>query len=301
VNFAKKLRDVVASNFVEIARADEDAAPRHDAAEEAKESRPARQPERTMGVAPAAPTASDDSEQPLIAVQPSVENAPRASWAEHDLTEFIAADGTVDFDRVLAGANLPRIGFTAEQVAKVLAALPSDLPMHVKRLTLKATLEAVDRNAVIDPQDVVADAMLKKMHVGQYRDALRTYVETLLQGNAAKIERLQDEISRLKAASEAAEQKHHAAESACDGQMSLMENVVVFFQSEAASVQPHASGETEENEDELPPFMRDDAVFRMLGLEPASEGNEVGESQETAPTASKPGRKSERFAVADKV
>src|SRR5262245_11820146 len=106
------------------------------------------QPAHAPAAGPAQPAIE---ESPSPEVLPPAETAPHA-WAEQDPTEFIGADGAVDFDRMFAGANLPHVGFTAEQVAKVLAALPNDLPMQVKRLTLKATLEAVDRDAVIDPQ-----------------------------------------------------------------------------------------------------------------------------------------------------
>jgi hypothetical protein len=286
VNFARKLRDVVASNFIEIARTDEDAAG-------SREQHP-----RPAGLeSPTAP------EQPAPVIPAREVSIPKATWAEQDLTGFVGADGAVDFDRVLAGANLPRLGFTAEQVAKVLAALPNDLPMHVKRLTVRATLEAADREIVIDPQDVVADAMLKKVHVAQYRDALRAYVETVRRENGAEIERLQAEIERLKGASEAAEQKRRAADIACGERMTLMEQVVVFFQTEAPPVQT-ASGvdDIEDGDDEeLPPFMREDAVFRMLGLDPAPADAGASDGDEAVPTAGKARKGSGRFAVAHNV
>jgi hypothetical protein len=292
VNFAKKLRDVVASNFIEIARTDEDAdRSRVSAPEEYLPAQPA----------PSAPPEPPVTAEPAPAVRPVADSAPHADWTGQDLTEFVGADGTVDFNRVLSSANLPHLGFTAEQVAKVLAALPNDLPMQVKRLTLKATLEAVDRNTVIDPQDVVADAMLKKMHVAQYRDSLRAHVEMLRQDNAAKIVGLQTEIDRLKAASESAEQKRRVAETACDEQMALMEQVVVFFQSETAQNLSAAGSTSDEDEEELPPFMRDDAVFRMLGLDPAPDDAEAEDGKEAVPAAGKAQKRTGRFAVADNI
>jgi hypothetical protein len=229
----------------------------------------------------------------------------------YDPLPLMGANGVVDFERLVREANLPAVRFSAEQASKILSALPDDLPMRVKRMTVKATLDAVDPTAVIAPEDVVADAMLKKMHIAQYREALgekvsaqKAAIEADIALTRAEIEaeiaRMEKEIVRRQEAIAALEQSKQRAVEECGKRIHQMEEVVLFFQAEAAAAEPAVpvssiatatanapAPNTPEAEDELPPFMRDSAVYRLLGLEEKSE-------KETEEADEERGRRSRR-------
>jgi hypothetical protein len=232
----------------------------------------------------------------------------------YDPLPLLGTGGSVDFERLMREANLPAVRFSAEQASKILGALPDDLPMRVKRMTVKATLDAVDPTANVAPEDVVADAMLKKMHIAQYREALaekvgeqRSSIEADIARMRADIEaeiaRMEREIVRRHEAIAALELTRHRAAEECGKRIHQMEQVVLFFQAEAAAAEPViavakassvATTTTAPNEpdaeDELPPFMRDSAVYRLLGLEDTTEksgGDDDEASEERRPRSRK--------------
>lgn len=239
-------------------------------------------------------TVSEPPVAETVSAVPAVSTERMDQYAVgYDPLPLLGTNGAVDFDRLVREANLPAVRFTAEQASKILAALPDDLPMRVKRMTVKATLDAVDPTAVIAPEDVVADAMLKKMHIAQYREALgekvsaqKAAIEADIALTRAEIEaqiaRLEKEIVRRQESIVSLEQARQRAAEECGKRIHQMEEVVLFFQAEAAAAEPAAPVSTiataaasapsvAEPEDELPPFMRDSAVYRLLGLEEKDE------------------------------
>ncbi len=348
MNFAKKLRNAVANNFIEIARNDErpevvaDRANEYDPyptklppAEETFAKKPdlsladsvpgatarkaaapsalyansaeAQIPEAVVVVAPESvdegtradeeeENASDSPSPEIPEEQVSPEITP---FDGRNLTRFVSETGTVDVVGMLAGAGLPPVPFSAEKAARIIAALPSDLPMKMKRLTVKATLDALDKN--IAPQDIVSDAVLKRMHMAQMRDALTEQFETehtQAQREAARLQaeaerefaRLQAEAQAQLARAQQVERQRDGANRAFGDAIAQIEQVVFFFQPEEEAPQTPVS------EEELPPFMRGDTVKKLLkmeGDESAIEGiNELSFSERRS-------RSRRRISVAD--
>ena len=330
MNFAKKLREVVASNFIEIAKTEGDRPAVNDT--HTPEIDRASTPQY-MDVRPALPAAAPEfralqkeeiaapfeeaaDANAIIAQTGEVPNkaaeatggtsavAPLST--KRTAIEWVAPNEPVSIDAILSEANLPHVAFAAEQAAKVLSALPNDLPLQVKRLTVKATLDAVDRSRAIDPKEIVADAMLKKGHLTLYRDEFRAKVEALHQEaddeTAAIRQQIEQEMARLKAESErlktlktAIDRKRRAVELAADERMAQMEQVIVFFQSELASeLDRQATARPTDSEEELPSFMRDDAVFRMLGLESTDDDTERDPAPSDEPSTNGVARRTRR-------
>jgi hypothetical protein len=258
------------------------------------------------------PTPLTLSEAAAPAAAASSERMDRYS-AGYDPLPLLGTGGAVDFERLMREANLPPVRFSAEQASKILSALPEDLPMRVKRMTVKATLDAVDPTAAIAPEDVVADAMLKKMHIAQYREALgdkvaeqRAAIEAEIARTRAEIEaaiaRMEREIVRRQEAIAALELTKHRAAEECGKRIQQMEQVVLFFQAEAVAADPAtpvaniatataAAPSAPESEDELPPFMRDEAIYRLLGMD---EKDAKAAEDESSEGGEERGRRSRR-------
>lgn len=180
-----------------------------------------------------------------------------------DPMSFVNSDGSLDFARMLKAADIPPVSFTAEQALKLITALPEDLPMRVKRTTVKATLEAVSPTTADDARDVVADAMLKRVHVGQFRDALSERLETELRNRNEEMTRLRAELERLGGEVVEFQRRQKVVVEACDQHIHQFQQVVLFFQTEEAGA-PAVTQSADD--DEIPPFMREDTVFRLLGM-----------------------------------
>ncbi|MDX1932223.1 MAG: hypothetical protein SFU56_06435 [Capsulimonadales bacterium] len=305
MNFAKKLREVVASNFIEIAKTEEnDASPRR-TPDIDRVSPPAYMdaPPPPPVVPPVVPVTSEsgtiapdnDTDHPANEVAAETTTVPETVVAEpvpvsveppvsaparRNLLALVAPHEPVDLERILQEARLPQVPFSAEQAAKVLAALPADLPLQVKRITVKATMEAVERTRAIEPQELVADAMLKKAHLSDYREEFHGHVEALHQETDLEIERLQAEIERLRQLKASFDRKKRALNQAADERIAQMEQVIVFFQSEVAQELEQAKPLTVDDDEELPPFMRDDSVMKMLGMETAAAAPEGANNEE---------------------
>jgi hypothetical protein len=351
VVFIKKLKEVVASNFIEIAKSEEEiavpsttkampeidraVAPSYMETAPPVVSLPRRQetPIETV-VVTKEPDSAPIEETPVEAIvshvaavasslvksepEPVLPSPPPVATSRRSLLEIVAPNSPVDLEGIIREANLPSVPFVAEQAAKVLSALPADLPLQVKRLTVKATMEAVERDRTIDSQEIVADAMLKKGHLSNYREEFRAKVDALhreteleLAEVKAQIERevarLQVEAERLNALKVSYDRKMRAMELATDERIAQMEQVIVFFQSEfARELDQQVIDRHNTEEEELPPFMRDDAVFRMLGLEKeTAQTDDEGEASEepilNGSTVKRSRSNRRRFAVAENV
>lgn len=191
-----------------------------------------------------------------------------------DPMAYVNSDGTLDFPRFLKASNLPAVAFTAEQALKIITALPEDLPMRVKRSTVKATLQAVSPETVEDASDVLADAMLKRVHVGQLRDALAEHVEIEIRQRNEEIVRLRSELDRVSNEATEYQRRQKLFAESCENYINQFHQVVLFLQTEETNSQPVI--QTVE-EDEIPPFMREDTVFRLLGINDSENSSETTE------------------------
>lgn len=279
MRFAKKLREVVANNFLEIARPEE-APPARKADASFDDYDPSTwreqiMPEQTLPESVLSTTTADEDDVSAAEVEttevPLTESSAEADTPQEDaplplptlqsgreLLSYVSDSGVIDLLGLLAGAELPPVAFGAEKAAQIVSALPNDLPMRVKRVTVKTTLEAVNRN--IDANDIVSDAVLKKMVIGQARDALAEQFSVMQKNAQDEIARLQAEIVRLRGFDEQTEKRCRVADKSFAETLDQMEQVIFFFQPEEQVV------ETPATEDDLPPFMRSDNVARLLKL-----------------------------------
>jgi len=307
VSLAKKLRDVVAANFVEIARPEKEAetakTPHVDAGSDWSTPTIGRleddlsdSPENRAAVNA---VESDDELAARVGVTTDQLNAVRgvmsatigsanaagpSDSAEATLAELsatsdpmnlIADDGSINFDAVFIRTEVPRSStFTAEQALNMLLSMPSDLPLRVKRLTVKATLDAVGQAVGATPADIVADAERKKGGLNQYIEELEARAEASRIEKEEEMDRLRTLITDIESSIKATTKKKNEAIVATRNRMEQFDQVVAFFA--ASEPEPVASYEDddEENEGEMPSFLQDDTVMRLLGINKAENGDE---------------------------
>lgn len=313
MSFAKKLKQVVAANFIEIATSDDRAAAT--AARPEGEAAAAEPLDRVYAAAPpepehlaAGPAAATDhagnglspyAHEDGGAAASLAEDAPvtPAEEAEPDeepappLGDMVGEEGDVDFERVYAHYELPASRFTAEQALTMLSTMPRDLSLRVKRLTVKATLDAIGGTIGATPETISEDARAKRALLERY---IADLDEETVEVRARISERIQDlerQVEALKQDAMGATRKRNAAEEFCRAKAETLDQIIAFFEADAHSeegVDPSASTPVAEV-DELPPFMREDAVLRLLGITPDDEAA-MGVGGEAA-AAAQSGRK----------
>lgn len=175
MRFAERLKKVVRDNFVDIA------------GPEVETVQPSAIPDPAY------------ENVPIFAAQSATENKVGGHEANHDVAFFappaaevreaevefyqaaepnadavVSPSGDVDFDLLFINAAPPR--FTAEEAARLVAALPLDLPLRVKRLTVKASVESLAKREGVTPaeaiQSIVGDAAHKMLHLARLQEAI---------------------------------------------------------------------------------------------------------------------------------
>lgn len=273
MGLAKKLREVVAANFIEIARV-ETPPVKEEEIVPAPETTPA-----TLGTYAEAELdsflkdigASPVSATPEIVVEPEVIPEPEPITPTPvlvSLADAVSNEGDVDFIRIFQQYELPIAAFSAEQAMNMLQSLPRDLALRTKRVTVNTTLSAIGKVVGATPQDIVADAARKKETLERYVESLGEEVEATTATTQAEIERLQAEINAHKDSLRSLTRKRAAASEVCRSRMDLFDQVTHFFDYDEAQL--NAPEQTTEEAhlppDEMPAFMREDAVRRMLGI-----------------------------------
>ncbi|MBC8101439.1 MAG: hypothetical protein H7Z41_02470 [Cytophagales bacterium] len=306
MDLAKKLRQVVAANFVEISRPNSrDPKPEKNPKEgsfvpavgaapdappvtplEAEQTSPAELDKRFLSAdlgleanRPKAASLADpvgELEEPAMAVSPNAPAIPLATPSAQeapvealDVMAIASSEGRINFDRVFAWAGVPRsAAFTAEQALSMLQSMPADLPLRVKRLTVKATLDAVGQAVGAAPTDIVADAERKTVGLEAFTREVAARVQELCAAEDAEIERLRARIVEHEAAKMAVARHEEGAISACRAHMEELGQVVAFFtinESDAPAA-PIGAEPLDDDTGELPAYLQEDAVKRLLGI-----------------------------------
>ena len=185
-----------------------------------------------------------------------------------DPMQLVTEDGTVEFEGVFTRAEIPSAtGFTAEQALSMLYSMPSDLPLRIKRLTVKATLDAVGKAVGATPDHIVADAGNKITSLEQFLRDVAERAQELRDTEDSEIERLRALIIQKEAEKAAITNREESVFVSCRTKIDELDQVVAFFTSGDSEEMPTPKAEMEEDEtDELPAYLQEDAVKRLLGL-----------------------------------
>jgi hypothetical protein len=319
VSFASKLRQVVAANFVEISRPDtSDSKGAQKPKEPAPETPPSADvvafdnatPANSIAAESSAPVATEPVASATSAVgesvlesasgigeetanntavsdEPSVEtvhsDSADSEYVRADPMSLVNPDGSIEFGKVFERAKVPAsASFTAEQALSMLHSMPSDLPLRVKRLTVKATLDAVGQAVGATPADIVNDAGRKVTTLESFMREVSERAQELRNAEDDEIERLRLRIAEREAEKEAISQREGAVFSSCRARIDDLDQVVGFFtiaETEEA-ISADMDEQADEDTDELPAYLQEDAVKRLLGLH-GDSGEEYPESDST--------------------
>lgn len=144
-------------------------------------------------------------------------------------------DGKVDFGALYAQANLPAAPFTAEQTLDMLAGLPADLPLEVRRQTVKVTLGAMGKAIGATPETIVADASRKLAALAAYSENVSRQTADAVAAGELEIAALQSQIEQVRRSIEAARQKQTQVQALCDAETDRLDDVLEFFSLDVGS------------------------------------------------------------------
>lgn len=177
-----------------------------------------------------------ESEGPnLDEIQVSQEAAPA----------FVTSGGQADFGAIYAQAGLPTVPFTAEQMRDMLNSLPAELPLAMRRQTMKVTLDALGKTVGASADGIVADASRKMA-------ALAAYAGSLSQQTRAQTTQAEQEIAALEA--QIGEKREAIARSQamlteavqrCNAESDHLDDVLEFFSLDVPPSKHGAGAEAE--------------------------------------------------------
>ena len=161
----------------------------------------------------------------------------------------IGTDGKIQLPAVYKAAGVPEIAFGAEQALEIINSLPADLPLEVRRQTVKATLNAIGKTLGATPQTIVGDATRKLA-------ALEAYVESFGQKSQAFTKKLEADIAALEAQIEEkrkaignAQQRVQQLSQGCDQEAERLDDVLEFFSLDVGPSKYAAESKTENKAD----------------------------------------------------
>jgi hypothetical protein len=182
-------------------------------------------PEQIESVPEVAPTRSvkeivESSEGP---------NLSEITAPEEKVQSAVDNNGVVNFVTVYQSAGLPISPFTAEQALDVIASLPSNLPIEIRRATVQATLTAMGKALGVNTETVVADASRKLAALSAYEDALSLKSGKYVGGLQLEIESHQRRIDELNNEIAATHNLLKNAVESCTKEADRLDDVLEFF------------------------------------------------------------------------
>lgn len=156
-------------------------------------------------------------------------NLDEISLTEEQAKEGLAPGGIPNFEKVYANASLPKASFGAEQALEVIASLPAELPIEVKRLTVQATLTTMGKAMGVDTASVVADASRKMAALGAFEDRLNMDSKNFLATLNAEIQAHQAKVAELNAKITEANKSLQNALALCAAENDKLDDVLEFF------------------------------------------------------------------------
>jgi hypothetical protein len=145
----------------------------------------------------------------------------------------ISADGKIQLPVIYKAAGVPEIAFTAEQALEIINSLPTDLPIEVRRQTVKATLNAIGKTLGATPQTIVGDATRKVAALEAYIESFGKKSEEFTKKVEADIAALEAQIQEKRKAITSAEQRVQQLSQLCDKEAERLDDVLEFFSLDA--------------------------------------------------------------------
>jgi hypothetical protein len=140
-----------------------------------------------------------------------------------------APDGSVEFGAIYQHAKLPASPFTAEQMLDLLSSLPAELPLEMRRQTVRASLNAMGKALGATPDSIVADASRKLAALSAYIEQLSTRTTERIAAEQLEIAALEAKIQEKKKSIETNQKTLTDTTAHCKAESERLDNVLEFF------------------------------------------------------------------------
>lgn len=141
----------------------------------------------------------------------------------------VTSDGKTDFAAIYAQAGLPDVPFTAEQMRDMLNSLPAELPLPMRRQTVKVTLGAMGKSIGATSDGIVADASRKMAALAAYASSLSQQTKAQVSEAEQEIAELQARIEEKRSAIAQSQAKLTQAIQLCNAESEHLDDVLEFF------------------------------------------------------------------------
>ena len=206
--------------------------------------------------------------QAVPVAAPAAPRPPAApgAWRFADL---LLPGGRIDTDAVYRYAQVPAVPLSAELLLQALANLPADIPERARPAALQVTVGSLTQAVGIAVESVIADARMRHTRLAQFWDALvaeqAREAETLHRA-AIEIEQAiaakNAELAALRADLLAMDAVADVTRRDCETRLAQLQEVIACLDTTPTVSAPMVSAQG----DELPAFLRDDSVRRILGI-----------------------------------
>ncbi|HEY0074447.1 MAG TPA: hypothetical protein VGB77_10115, partial [Abditibacteriaceae bacterium] len=146
-----------------------------------------------------------------------------------DKPKIMGADGKIQLPAIYQAAGVPEIAFTAEQALEIIHSLPADLPLEVRRQTVKATLNAIGKTLGATPQTLVGDATRKLAALEAYVESFSKKSEEFTKKVETDIAALEKQIEEKRKAITGARGRVQELSQFCDKEAERLDDVLEFF------------------------------------------------------------------------
>ncbi len=165
----------------------------------------------------------------LAEIKNAAAGAAQAENGKMEKTAVIGADGKVNLPMIYDAAGVPATNFTAEQALEIINSLPADLPLEIRRQTVKATLNAIGKTLGATPQTIVGDATRKLAALEAYLESFGQKSEEFTKKVETDIATLESQIQERRKAIESARKRVEELSKFCDGEAERLDDVLEFF------------------------------------------------------------------------
>jgi hypothetical protein len=145
-----------------------------------------------------------------------------------------APDGSINFQSIYQAANLPPAPFSAEQMLEMLASLPAELPLEMRRQTVKATLASLGKAIGASPETIVADTSRKLAALSAYVDDVTKKTGDFAAAANLEIAALEKQIQEKRQAIGTIQGRHAQVVQACTREADRLDDILEFLSLDVA-------------------------------------------------------------------
>ena len=153
----------------------------------------------------------------------------KAAPANPTAPPILNPDGTVNYSAIYQAAHLPSVPFSAEQVLEMVNGLPAELPLEIKRQTVRISISAMGSSIGATPENIVADTSRKLAALTAYTEYLTTQTNELVTLAELEIQNLQEQMASKQKLIESARTRQENVVKSCAAESDRLDDILEFF------------------------------------------------------------------------